>query len=446
MTVKAIPAAETTTTNPLSFRTPSLAQAGRCFASCLLGVVVNAGQAPSPTPEDLLRQVISTYRVGDLESAWDHYMAFFRHPGRNELDYREFVDCFYLEQCPDVGVLGQIIGKPRDQPANLETFCPRLRRDPEDTDRMTRAKRREMYSRVVTNGLRDACPAWATRQRSQLNETPISAEVVPEALPLNWYEPQGGGFIPAIDVLAGSTLLRPIVDTGSSGSVLIMPLEEAALRADLKVSDMRQRATGIHTVFSLTIATLDELRIGSTLHQEVRFDVDDTDQMTLDHPFQPPSFIGMNVLLRHKAICFAWDEQRLYLGTLGPCAKGQEPYEAWLTGSLTFHISIPAADGSDFPAIFDTGALHTNCSKEFLAANGGDLAFTFGDHPALTTECVIDESVLFPGLDLGYDQVAMRMNTLLQFRAFGWQLNPLRLFFVTREPDRGTPEARPRPG
>ena len=431
----------TTTISPPFAQCPRIIRAVRCFTLCLLGVVTNAEQTPSSTPEDLLRQIIATYRVGDLETAWENYMAFFRHPGRNELDYREFVDCFFLEQCPDIGVLGQIIGKSRAEPVNLESFCPRLRRDPEDTDRMTKAEPRKMYDRVVANGLRDTCPAWAARQRSQLNEAPVPTTAVPEALPLTWYEPQSGGFIPAIDVLAGSTPLRPIVDTGSSGSVLIMPLDEAARRSDLELSDMRQRATGIHAVFSLTIAKLDALRLGSTLYRQVRFDVEDTDEENLDHPFPHASLIGMNVLLRYEAVCFAWYEQRLYLGTLGPCASGEAPYAAWLTGSLTIDIAIPTDDGTQFPAMFDTGERHTNCSKDFLAANGDELSFSFGDHPALTGECVIDESVLFPGLEWGYDQVAIRMNTLLQFQAFGWQLNPLRLFFVPRKADIATADA-----
>ncbi len=415
--------------------------AGRRLALCLFAIVVSAEQAPPPTPEDLLRQVIATYRVGDFEAAWDHYMAFFRHPGRNELDYRAFVDCFFLEQCPDVGVLGQIIGKPRAEPTNLETFCPRLRRDPKDTEPMTRAERRKMYDLIVVKGLRDTCPAWAARQRNQLNDAPVPADVVPEALPVTWHEPQDGGFIPAIDVLAGNTPLRPIVDTGSSSSILIMPLDEAARRADLELSDMRQRATGIHAVYLLTIAKLDELTLGSTLHRQVRFDVEDTDQKSLHHPFPHASLIGMNVLLRHEAVCFAWDEQRLYLGALGPCASGAKPYEAWLTGSLRIRVAIPARDGTRFPVGFDTGALHTNCSKDFLAANGGEVAFSFGEHPSLAGECVIDESVLFPGLEWGYGQVSIRMNTLLQFQAFGWQLNPLRVFFLPRKTYRATAES-----
>ena len=395
----------------------------QCLALCLFAVVVSA----EPAPEKLLRQVIATYRVGDFEAAWDHYMAFFRHPERNELDYSAFVDCFFLEQCPDVGVLGQIIDKPRTEPANLETFCPRLRRAPEDTARMSVDERDQMYERIVRNGLRDTCRRWAARQRSQLNELPVAAAVVPEALPLTWYEAQGGSFIPAIDVLAGNAPMRPTVDTGASGSIL----DEAARPAGIQLSEFRQRSTGIYDILFHTIGKLDELRLGRTLHRQVRFDVGEP--LSVDHPFPNLSAIGMNVLLRYEAVCFAWDELRLYLGSLGPCAGGAEPYDAWLTGSLQIHVAIPARDGTRFPAMFDTGALHTNCSQDFLAANGGGNAFSLGDHPSLSGECIIDESVLFPGLEWGYGQVAIRMNTLLRFRAFGWQLYPLRVVFLPRE-------------
>ena len=141
----------------------------------------------------------------------------------------------------------------------------------------------------------------------------------------------------------------------------------------------------------------------------------------------------MNILLRYDAVCFAWNEQRLYLGSLGPCADGAEPYEAWLTGYLNIHLAIPSDDGTRFPAVIDSGAYDTNCSSAFLDANGGRLGFSFGEDAELVSECVIDNSVLFPGLEYGYDQVAIRTKTLLQFRAFGWQINPLRVYFLPEE-------------
>ncbi len=38
--------------------------------------------------------------------------------------------------------------------------------------------------------------------------------------------------------------------------------------------------------------------------------------------------VGMDVLLRHRAACFAWTEGTLHLGRLGPCGRGVSPYRA----------------------------------------------------------------------------------------------------------------------
>ncbi len=137
-------------------------------------------------------------------------------------------------------------------------------------------------------------------------------------------------------------------------------------------------------------------------------------------------------MLRYPAVCFAWDEQRLYLGTLGPCADGAEPYDAHLRGSLLIGFAAEAHNGTRFTANVDTGGWHTNCSAAFGKANAGQTSFSFGDHPALGAECLFDEAVLFKSAEFGFSQVNIRMNDLLRFSAFGWQLNPLRVYFVPR--------------
>ena len=237
-------------------------------AVCLFGVLASAEQAtspPTPTPEELLRQVIETYRIGDFEGAWNSYMEFFRHPQRNELDYSAFVDCYLFEQCPDVGVLGEILGRPRNALANLETFCPRLKQHAQDAPPESMEQRRaaqETYDQIVVNALGTTCSAWAKNQRAQLNETPVPTSVVVEALPIIFYEPQDGGFAPAIDVLGGKRPMRPRVDTGASSSVLDITRDEAVERGDVDLSDTRQSATGIYAFESLIIGKLDMLRMG----------------------------------------------------------------------------------------------------------------------------------------------------------------------------------------
>ena len=132
--------------------------------------------------------------------------------------------------------------------------------------------------------------------------------------------------------------------------------------------------------------------------------------------------------------------ERLYLGSLGPCGAGVEPREALVRGSLLLGLVVAASNGERFTAIVDTGAWHTNCSAAFAEAQAENGAFSIGDHPSLASECVFDDAVLFKQAEYGFPQIDLRMNYLLRFRAFGWALNPLRVYFVPRT------EAREAPG
>ena len=147
----------------------------------------------------------------------------------------------------------------------------------------------------------------------------------------------------------------------------------------------------------------------------------------------------MAFLLRYPAVCFAWGEQRLYLGALGPCAGGVEPDQPHLRGSLAVGFGVEARDGTRFTASVDTGAWHTNCSAAFGTANSGDQAFSLGPHAALAGDCLFDEAVLYRSAEQGFPQIFVRMNFLLRFRAFGWQLHPLRVHFVPRAAGARTP-------
>ena len=101
-----------------------------------------------------------------------------------------------------------------------------------------------------------------------------------------------------------------------------------------------------------------------------------------------PETVVAQQLLRYPAACFAWDEQRLYLGTLGPCAGGVEPDQPHLQGSLAVGFGVEAQDGTRFTASVDTGAWYTNCSAAFGTANLGDQAFALGPHAALADDCL----------------------------------------------------------
>lgn len=368
-------------------------------------------------------------------------MAFFRHPQRNRLDDETFVRCFFENQCPQVGVLGDLLGKSREEPRDLESFCPNIEDEemlsavtaPEDVEGL-----RDMYRRLVVNALNkdgrgDSCTDWARRERRLLSAQPAPAAMVADALPLTWYEIRSGGYVAAADILLGETPARAMVDTGGSGSSLHMTDEALRARADIETTGVSQRAKGIYRIKESTVARIGALRIGSNLRRQARFDIETPRYPGfgwLDHPRVVDALIGMTELLRYSAVCFAWEERRLYLGELGPCGAGAHAYDAHLHGSLMIRIPVPAADGSTYPATLDTGAVRTHCSRVFLKANGGDPQFAFGDHPALRGVCTFDAGVLFPYPEHGTPQVVVRMNTLLRFRAFGWQRHPMKVFFV----------------
>ena len=409
------------------------------LSACLLGVAANAQQANAPSAEDLLGEIIASYRMGDLPEAWGNFLAFLEHPSRNDLHIDAFARCFYDQQCPQPGALGRILGRPRAELASrIDGFCPRLR-SPEVEAALLEAgeprsvveQRREMYEHIVVNGLDGTCTAWRREQLELMFESPRAPRIHHDVLPLAWYEHQPGGFGTAIDVKIGASSLRLGVDTGSSLGALYQASTEFPV-AEVELSNRQNRSIGILEHLLSTPARLTNLRVGRTLHQPFALDVSDHDPLWDHHPIAQNGNLGMVFLLRYPAVCFAWDEQRLYLGTLGPCAGGVEPNQPHLRGNLAVGFGVEAQDGTRFTASVDTGAWYTNCSAAFGTANSGDQAFSLGSHAALADDCLFDEAVLYRPAEYGFPQIFVRMNFLLQFRAFGWQLNPLRVHFVPR--------------
>ena len=408
------------------------------LAACLFGVASSAEQA-SPAGEELLGEVVATYRGGDLKGAWNAFASFLEHPSRNELDIVAFANCFNKRRCPQVGTLGRILGVPRAELAKrIEGFCPRLRSPDVEAalvesgvSESDLAEYRKTYPRIVRNGLYGTCTSWREEQLELMFHAPQPADVRPVALPLAWYEHQDSGFGMAIETLVGSEPLRLGIDTGASlGSLYRRSTRFPDL--DVETSGRQTVSKGIFEYLTSEPASVTSLRVGRTLHRPFGLQVSDDDLAYDRHPIPKNGLLGMAFLLGYPAVCFAWDEQRLYLGMLGPCADGAEPYDAHLRGSLLIGFAAEAHDGTRFTARVDTGAWYTNCSAAFSKANAGQTSFSFGDHPALGAECLFDEAVLFKSAEFGFSQVNIRMNDLLRFSAFGWQLNPLRVYFVPR--------------
>ena len=156
-------------------------------------------------------------------------------------------------------------------------------------------------------------------------------------------------------------------------------------------------------------------------------------------PAENGNLIGMSVLLQYGKTCFDWKEGKLHLGSLGPCESGMMPHRSWLTGSQGIAISAKVSSNELYQAKIDTGSITTYCSPWIMGQIGDRGAFSFGGSDMLAGECAYDSDILFPSWERGAESsdkhILIGMDTLNQFAAFGWRLNPLEVYFVPRAPD-----------
>ena len=108
-----------------SFRTKILTKQ---FVQLLLvagiGGCAGASETSPPTSGELLERVITETQLGNFESAWNAYEAFFAHPRRNSVPVDTFGRCFYWYRCPGVGLLGALLDKTPQDAAGFWSFCP----------------------------------------------------------------------------------------------------------------------------------------------------------------------------------------------------------------------------------------------------------------------------------------------------------------------------------
>ena len=137
--------------------------------------------------------------------------------------------------------------------------------------------------------------------------------------------------------------------------------------------------------------------------------------------------IGMNVLLRYRAVCFSWTTRTLHLGELGPCAHGVSPFRASLSG-FTPVLEIETPHSPRTRILVDTGSDRSACSNAMVSAAGR--RFRFGDHEDMRFSCDHDDAHFLEGLRW-YDGLT-GIDTLGRFKAFGWRLHPFTMYFVPK--------------
>ena len=144
-----------------------------------------------------------------------------------------------------------------------------------------------------------------------------------------------------------------------------------------------------------------------------------------DHPEELR--IGNRPLLRYEAVCFSWDEGKLYLGELGPCqASGRISARKSLLHpqKLVPTMHFESESNGKVRALLSTGSPSNHCKSELA---GG--TFSPGDHEQLSVHCDADAERIAD--DFAFDMI-IGMETLAEFSAFGWELNPFRTYFVPK--------------
>ena len=409
-------------------------------------------EAPDASPGELLESVMKHYRDGELESAWEAYQAFFAHPGNGDVDVHAFGNCFYKAECPSVGRLAHVLGRDRSEADDLRSFCPTWETVWEDADPDEYTEEQLSEARETMEGFVWAafggrtCPEWAdlnaNRFHARAGKWPRTAQSVPLAAP-KADDPR-----PVADiVVAPDQRLTALVDTGVTTTSLDSRRIDGPAAGVEAIGEVPVVHVRHHSL--MPAAKVAWPRLGTALFQRPVVSLRDGGD-PLERGFEGASYdgvvtldgiIGMNLLLQYDSVCFDWERRTLHLGELGPCGSGLAPYRAWLDKALSLLVEAVNPSGAVADARIDTGFVGTGCSHGFVgpdAASGEAVTemFSFGEDAKLQGECTYYPTILFDLWNSG-DQVEgnhmyLGMGVLGKFAAFGWRLNPLKVYFVPK--------------
>ena len=386
----------------------------------------------------LLDRVIEHYQNGELEAAWEAYRAFFDHPENNDVDIDAFGRCFYRQDCPALGPLAFILGKSESEAGDFRSFCP----DWEGRAPLDRSPDEFSESERLMWGFRNgamggSCAEWVAENAAWFEPRPSGHRHAPQALSLVSVFPDDPRPFAEVEILA--TRAKALFDTGATMSRVNSRLaeqdwEKVELIQKVQVNDIRKRRPTV-------LARVNRIQIGEAEFSRPVVTIAtvswaDSGEAT---PAEFGNLIGMNLLLQYDKVCFDWEGSKLYLGELGPCEGGMTPHSHWLDGALgiAVHAKIPSIDF--VRAEIDTGSPVTYCSEWIMGQNANREAFSFGSNAALTGECTYDSEIWFNNQEKGAESpsrhILIGMDTLSQLAAFGWQLNPLKVYFSPRSAD-----------
>ena len=362
---------------------------------------------------------------GNFESAWRAYEAFFAHPRRNFVHIETFARCFYFKHCPGIGVLGALLDKTPEDAAAFWSFCPDwpAMYPDEVPDKLEEFRR--VAESLVAAALGAPCSEWGSHHVRLLEEQPQLNSFLPQIIALVPTDRAA----PSIDIEVNGRALTAMVDTGST-SIVANARGFAHEHDGLEYLSWSSGTYGLRTLEpkAVPLARLDEVRVGAETFKRLLATVLNFHIGDKPVPADQKNIIGMNFLLKYGSVCFDWVKQLVYLGAMGPC-KGVASSTARFDGSLSFEVHVGGKRNPQAFALIDTGSDVTYCSAWFIKERSNEFNFA----SKLKGRCLFDEDIRFQDLDTGGYQVVIGMDTLLQFAAFGWELNPFRVYFVPKE-------------
>ncbi len=352
--------------------------------------------------EPLLAATVGNARTGDFGAAWASYRRALVLAGDSELlGLRRAAYC-RREGCPLVHDLAQMLGKARSELDFAADAC---------TDMADHRCRRWIAAlreggTYLTDSAVDAAAAQAVE---------ITLHFAPDGDPRPWTV-----------VEFRDEAVWAMVDTGASK--LFIP-ESSAQEAHVDFRPVGSSFHRQHTDGVLRrgrLGVLHGFRLG-TLHLERVAAYLAWDAVN--------PLLGMNILLRYGAVCFVWPEEpertaTVHLGEIGPCRQGELATRAYLlprTGQP--YLEVATDDGGMLSVLVDTGAISTFCKDEFLKERG-TVALRFGEHPTLLAQPCLDNP--YPMQPGSHFPVGIGMDTFLKFKAFGWELDPFRMYFLPK--------------
>ena len=359
--------------------------------------------AGKQTRRAVLTEVAQSYASGDLEGSWGAYGRFFWDVPPALADRYLLSHC---RSCPDVQVLAAILGKTTNDLDFYDRLCPQRK------------------SGARTRGwICDKLLELLFRKNSLLGHSPSSVPYAGRVRMQHFYVRSRGDLRPWVSVGWTDYRFPALVDTGAYTTVIAKgTVEELAEWEGLTQDKVEHLGTSVEgfgyagALGKVPEVVLHDISVGTLRFRAIPAQVRDS-----------VSLVGMNTLLRYPAVCISWAREKIYLGELGPCARGLSPYGARLSG-FTPIIEFETAYSPQTRVLVDTGSDRTSCSAAMV--RGADRHLRFGDHEDLWLSCEQDDGYFSAGLPW-YDAFT-GMDTLSRFDAFGWRLHPFKMYFVPK--------------